>query len=93
MALVAEMTEADYLARHARNERFVNRVSFLCDIRCREKCGRATWTHHAWALLQFLANSVDAEFYGDKRPTPATGIAHLDADLVRHRDRLERRLE
>jgi hypothetical protein len=83
------MTDAGYLAQHTRAEATVNRSSFLCDDRCRELVGHSTWTHHAWALLQFLADTIDASWYDEPQPEPATDIPHLDADLIRYRDHFE----
>jgi hypothetical protein len=86
---MVEMSDSGYIGRHLQAEAQVRRATFLCDDRCRELVGRSTWTHHAWALLQFLADTIDASWYDELRPEPATGIPHLDADLIRYRDRFE----
>lgn len=85
------MTDDEYRRRVLYMERYVNRLAFLCPQTCRAEYGRETWTHHAWATIHFLGEVIDSDLYGEPRPSPATGIAHLDADLRRHLEYLERR--
>jgi hypothetical protein len=83
--------EHTYITRTHAMESYVNRLSFLCDDECRKRFGHQLWTHHAWVTMQYLAEILAADFYGDPRPgDPDTGVPHLDADIARARDYLER---
>lgn len=66
-------------------EAAVNRLAFLCPDGCRG------WEHHGNATITYLTEVIDAEFYEVPAPdAPATGVEHLDHDIVRHLDRFRR---
>ena len=72
------MTAEEFRERIFATERYVIKLAFLCPKGCR------WWFHHADAAMTYLAEAIEADFYGVERPPIDTGIAHLDADIARH---------